>query len=200
MDLSHNNIKNIDSLSNNMIYYNTLQKLDISYNNLCTIDGIILAEGIKKCKSLTYLNCDSCNMREGVLSLVIALKDNKNIQYLSLNNNTLSDTILASMLLYLNQIKSLRMLMLASNNISEIASISNIINKQPKLVGLDIRYNDISAMDLDILADSIAIDVSIDASNEFKWLVADYTTRYCSFVYLCFPWEIRDRFQDTTIE
>ena len=114
-----------------------LTELKIAYNNLQSSGFAIIATGLKSLSTLTCLQIDGINIDSAVLSLKSIIASNLLLQYISLSDNLLKESLLELTEACI-KLHKLRLLGLSSNCISpkKVSNLPTNLNKSPNLEAL----------------------------------------------------------------
>ena len=149
----------------------TLQKLDLSNNNLSDDGAATISDGLKTNRTLLELNLSNNSLSDdGAATISDCLKANRTLLELNLSNNNLSDDGAATISDCLKTNRTLLELNLSNNNLSDdgVATISDGLKTNRTLLELNISQNSITDEGAQEIAKAIKIHLSLRNVNISK--------------------------------
>jgi len=169
LNISNNNISgkgSIDITHSLILHNNSLEVLDISGNAICEFGASAIAQVIIANKALTELNIGSNNIKaKGATIIARSLMHNASLKVLFINNNAIGEDGGKAIAQAINKHKTLRELDISQNGIAVTlagaASLATIITNNT-LIKLNIAKNSFSAKRVQVIADSLAKNTSLE--------------------------------------
>ena len=150
---------------------NTLQKLDLSNNNLSDDGTATISDGLKSNRTLLELNLSNNNLYDdGAAAISDGLKSNNSLQILNMNNNKITSKGVEKVTEAIKVNTTLQKLDIGGNTISDdgAATISDVLKTNRTLLQLNISQNNISDKGAQEIAKAIQINLSLQNINISK--------------------------------